>query len=225
MYNEQTDNYKSSWSYATWTIFYTFYKAMPVFRTLKHSERVQTHNLISGPPRECLSVLMHCLDIDDLPPEVTTRTPERAAKYLIVLEMFPRLRHLLSCPATNLPHLVAVSEYGTFRFQCSRCDVLTVKTLLSLEHHRTFLKYFRTWLADRARERCREGQDRELQRMFQELDEIKAFNAEFKLWMTDFQSRWKIYKETNGQLQVYTSSSNLLPFSQTIMYYKTNTTL
>ena len=142
---------------------------------------------------------MHCLDIDDLPPEVTTCTPEQAAKYLIVLKMFPRLRHLLSCPATNLPHSVAVSEYGMFRFQCSRCDVSTVKTVLGLDHHQTFLQYFRTWLADRARERRREGGDRELRRMFQELDEIKAFNAEFKLWMTDFQSRWKIYKETNGQ--------------------------
>ncbi|KAK7436266.1 hypothetical protein VKT23_019230 [Stygiomarasmius scandens] len=83
---------------------------MPVFRTPKVSARVQTRDPVSGPPRECLSVLMHCLDINDLPPEVTTRTPERAAKYLIVLEMFPRLRHLLSCPATNLPHPVAVSD-------------------------------------------------------------------------------------------------------------------
>ncbi|KAK7435968.1 hypothetical protein VKT23_019375 [Stygiomarasmius scandens] len=170
---------------------------MPVTRTRtqKFSARVQIRDPVAGPPRECLSVLMHCLDITDLPPEVTTRTPERAAKYFIVLEMFPMLRHLFTCPATDLPHAIAVSEYGTFKFQCPRCDVSKVKTVLSLDHHRVFLQYFRTWLRDRADLRCREQQDREVARMLEELDEIKVFNKEFKIWITDFQARWKKYKE------------------------------
>ncbi|KAK7441220.1 hypothetical protein VKT23_016701 [Stygiomarasmius scandens] len=175
---------------------------MPVIHTLKLSAtaRVETRDPISGPPRECLSVLMHCLSIDDLPPEVTTRTPERAAKYFIVLEMFPRLRHLFSCPATNLPHSIAVSEYGTFKIRCSYCDISTVKTVLPLEDHRAFLRYFRMWLSDRARDRHREHEDRELARMIEELDEIKTFNNKFKLWMMDFQSRWKTYKETHDPM-------------------------
>ncbi|KAK7459490.1 hypothetical protein VKT23_009473 [Stygiomarasmius scandens] len=170
---------------------------MPVTRTTKVPARVDTRDPVSGPPREAILILMHCLDISDLPPEVTTRTPERAAKYYIVLEMFPRLRHLLCCPATTLPHPVAVSEYGTFKFQCSRCDVSTVKTVLSIEHHRVFLQNFRSWLKDRADALRRERGDRELERMIEELDDIVEFNKEWNIWYEDMQSRWEQYQETS----------------------------
>ncbi|KAK7434705.1 hypothetical protein VKT23_020069 [Stygiomarasmius scandens] len=140
--------------------------------------RVPVRLPLQDPPKDVLDFIIQYRSYE-LPLHVTSRTPERAVKYFLVLDMFPSMRNLLHCPADQLPHAVFVTGSGKFQFQCSKCDVQRVPTDLNPKQLQALKAKFQIWLDHRrelskqaARKKRFEKTMRELEESFAESDRI-----------------------------------------------------
>ncbi|KAK7438728.1 hypothetical protein VKT23_017858 [Stygiomarasmius scandens] len=133
---------------------------------------------LQDPPAHVLDFIIQYQSYE-LPLHVTSRTPERAVKYFLVLRMFPLMRELLRCPADQLPHTVAVTGSGEFQFQCSKCDIQTVPTRLSPEQLQALKTNFQVWLNHRREESERTAQAKWVEKTVREIEKTSAAHKRF----------------------------------------------
>ncbi|THU96544.1 hypothetical protein K435DRAFT_858405 [Dendrothele bispora CBS 962.96] len=134
---------------------------------------------VEEPPRPVPKFfLWFYIDPARLPPSVTTRDPERAVKYFLLLEMFPSLTSLLRCPETSREHPVAVSQAGTMTFRCTKCDVMQVNTRLPPKHRELLQKNYEDYIRERDLEIRRKSLAKDMDEWLKELLDSPDENVE-----------------------------------------------
>ncbi|THU82161.1 hypothetical protein K435DRAFT_872606 [Dendrothele bispora CBS 962.96] len=151
-------------------------------------------------PNPSPRVLMWVLDNQDLPRNVRPRTRLYAAKYHILIELYPQLETLLQCPATKRPHSVRITYYGSLHIKCKNCNVGEVKTFLNTVQHSEFCTHYKRW----------RNWQREEARWRRLTEDVRAFAVEMENDLAELD-------ETNARLNILCDEARRIAQEHTVV--------